>query len=198
MPASSKATTEQTALVLEIDRVFDAPPALVWRLWRDPEHMVRWHGPEGMWLSACESDFRVGGTWRRCMAKDGDYAHWIHGTYLEIAEPSRLRFTYINDYDGFESEVSLAFSETVDGRTRMQFRQSPFISKAECDGHGWGWSSSFTLFADYLRRFIDNDLRPKGQPRRDGVAEDILAARRRQADQHREERDNHADTAAHH
>lgn len=197
MPASSKATAEQAALVLEIDRVFDAPPALVWRLWRDPEHMVRWHGPEGMWLTACESDFRVGGNWRRCMARDGGQVHWIHGTYLEIVEPSRLRFTYINDHDGFETEVSLSFSETADGRTRMQFRQSPFISKAECDGHGWGWNSSFTLFADYLRRFIDNDLRPKGQPRRDGVAEDIMAARNRALfEKTREE--THADTAPHH
>lgn len=198
MTQSNEATAEQAALVVEIDRVFDAPRELVWRLWRDPEHMVRWHGPEGFWLTACESDFRVGGTWRRCMAKDGGYAHWIHGTYLEIVEPSRLRFSYINGYDGFETEVTLDFSVTADGRTRMQFRQTPFISQAECDGHGWGWNSGFDLFANYLRRFIDNDLRPRGQPRRDGVAEDIIAARRRQADQHHEERDNHADTAAHH
>ncbi len=200
MARSNNVTDEQAALVLVIDRVFDAPRELVWRLWRDPEHMVRWHGPEGMWLTACESEFRVGGTWRRSMAKDGGYAHWIHGTYLEIVEPSRLRFTYVNDYDGFESKVSLDFTETEDGRTRMQFRQSPFISKAECEGHGWGWNSGFNLLAEYLSRFIDADLRPKGAPRIDGVAEDLIAARRRQSleQQRNREGTHHADTATDH
>lgn len=173
------ATAEQAELVLEIDRVFDAPRELVWRLWRDPEHMVRWHGPEGFWLTHCESDFRVGGNWRRCMSHAPGHEHWISGTYLEIDAPRRLRFTYVNAYDGFETEVRLDFEETADGRTRMLFRQSPFISAEECAGHGWGWRSGFDVFDRYVAQFIGADWRPKGAPRSDGVAEDILAARRR-------------------
>jgi uncharacterized protein YndB with AHSA1/START domain len=180
------ATAEQADLVLEIDRVFDAPRELVWRLWRDPEHMVRWHGPEGYWLIHCEMDFRVGGHWRRCMSNGPDHTHWISGTYLEIEEPSRLRFSYVNAYDGFETEVSLEFRDTGDGRTRMLFRQSPFISAEECAGHGWGWRSGFDVFDRYVAQFIDSDWQPKGAPRRDGVAEDIVAARRRQAEEQRQ------------
>ncbi len=178
MALSSEATAEQRALVLEIDREFDAPRELVWRVWRDPEHMIRWHGPEGYALLECDIDFRVGGKWRRCMSNGPGHAHWIRGEYLEIVEPSRLSFTYVNEYDGFETVVTMDFLD-AGGRTRMLFRQTPFISKEERDGHGWGWNSGFDLLQRYVTQFIDEDWRPKGRPRSDGVAEDIVAARRR-------------------
>jgi len=184
---NSSATAEQRELVLEIDRIFDAPRELVWRLWRDPEHMVRWHGPEGYALLHCDIDFRVGGQWRRCMSNGPGHQHWISGEYLEIAEPSRLSFTYVNEYDGFETVVSMDFLEVEGGRTRMLFRQTPFISREERDGHGWGWNSGFEVFARYLAQFTDSDWSPKGRPRSDGVAEDIIAARRR-AEEEREHR----------
>ncbi len=187
---SSAATAEQRELVLEIDRVFDAPRELVWRLWRDPQHMVRWHGPEGIALIECQLDFRVGGRWRRCMSSGPGHQHYIRGEYLEIEEPHRLSFTYINEYDGFETVVSMDFLEE-DGRTRMLFRQTPFISVEERDGHGWGWNSGFGVFDAYLKLFTDDDWSPKGLPRSDGVAEDIVAGRRR----HTEEERRHADAA---
>jgi uncharacterized protein YndB with AHSA1/START domain len=183
---SSKATAEQQALVLEIDRTFDAPRELVWRLWRDPEHMVRWHGPEGCVLLECDLDFRVGGKWRRCMSSGPGHRHFIRGEYLEIEEPRRLSFTYINEYDGFETVVTMDFVDEA-GRTRMLFRQTPFISVEERDGHGWGWESGFGLFEAYLRLFTNGDWEPKGAARRDGVAEDFAAARRRPQEQQREQ-----------
>ncbi len=188
---SNEATADQQALVLEIDRTFDAPRELVWRLWRDPEHMVRWHGPEGFALIECESEFRVGGKWRRCMSSGPGHRHVISGQYLELEEPRRLSFTYINAYDGFESIVAMEFVEAPGGRTRMLFRQTPFISADERDGHGWGWQSGFEILSNYLALFTGDDWSPKGPPRRDGVAEDIVAARKR----HAEEQERHADTA---
>jgi uncharacterized protein YndB with AHSA1/START domain len=171
--------------VLEFERTFDAPLALVWKLWKDPEHMVRWHGPEGYWLTECSIDFRVGGRWARCMSRAADHAHRIWGEYLEIDEPRRLVFTYINDFDEHETVVSLDFAE-VDGKTLMHFRQAPFLTVEERDSHGWGWMSGLDLLADYLVKVIANDGRPVGQPRRDGVAEDLVAARARQEQTRRE------------
>lgn len=189
MARNSSATAEQFALVLSIDRVFDAPRELVWRLWRDPEHMIRWHGPEGYALLECEIDFRVGGKWRRCMSNGPGHRHWIHGEYLEIVEPGRLSFTYINDADGFETIVTMDFHEAEGGRTRMLFEQTPFLNQAERDGHGWGWNSGFKTLADYLLLFPSEDWSPKGPPRRDGVAEDLIAARERQKQAKEEKRD---------
>lgn len=177
MAASSSPTAEQRALVLDIDRVFDAPRELVWRLWRDPRHMVRWHGPEGYALLECEIDFRVGGKWRRCMSNGPGHQHWISGEYLEIVEPSRLSFTYINAHDGFETVVTMDFLEAEGGRTRMLFRQTPFISREERDGHGWGWRSGFDCFERYLGQFSDDDWTPQLRPRSELLAAGTLGGR---------------------
>jgi uncharacterized protein YndB with AHSA1/START domain len=168
-------------LVLDIDRVFAAPPELVWRVWSDPEHLVRWHGPEGCALSQCEQDFRIGGRWRRTMTSGPGHAHVIFGTFLEIDEPRRLSFTYTNERDGFETVVAMDFIGQPDGTTRMLFRQTPFISLQERDGHGRGWRSSFDLLSAYLLVFGIEDWRPKGRPRIDGVAADVAAAEARRA-----------------
>jgi uncharacterized protein YndB with AHSA1/START domain len=164
--------------VLEFTREFDAPLALVWRLWRDPEHIVRWHGPEGYWLTSCEIDFRVGGKWRRCMSRAADHAHWIYGEYLEIDEPRRLAFTYINDFDEVEMVVSVDFEERG-GRTVMHFRQAPFPSVEERDSHGWGWRSGMDLFEGYLARVKAAGGGVVGKPRIAGEADDIRALRER-------------------
>ena len=164
--------------VLEITRVFDAPPQLVFRLWSNPEHIARWWGPETCWLDSVEMDFRVGGRWHFWMRNGAGLDHHISGEYRRIEPPDRLSFTYINAYDGHEMEVDLHFAET-DGRTEMRFRQAPFRNVAERDGHGEGWTSTFDLLGAYVRRLGGID-RLVGAARRDGVAEDIAAARERQ------------------
>ena len=83
------------------------------------------------------------------------------------------------DFDEHETIVSLDFEE-VDGKTLMHFRQAPFLTVEERDSHGWGWMSGLDLLADYIVKVIANDGKPVGPPCRDGVAEDIVAARERQ------------------
>lgn len=195
MQSSSGAATAAPELVLELTRIFEAPPALVFKMWSDIGHLVRWHGPEGYALIDCAQDFREGGAWKRCMSSGPGHAHWISGVYKEIRPFERLSFTYVNAYDQFEMLVEMDFAD-LGGRTEMRFRQSPFISVEERDGHGWGWSSGFGLLAAYLSQFNGVEAPPKGRPRSDGVAEDIAAARRR-AQETREGRPD-ADTAQDH
>ena len=178
MPSNDRETLlpEQ---VLEITRVFEAPRALVFRLWSNPEHIARWWGPETCWLDTVEMDFREGGAWHFWMRNGAGLDHHISGVYRRIAPPERLTFTYINAYDGHEMEVDLRFTD-LGGTTEMRFRQAPFLNLAERDGHNEGWSSTFDLLTFYVRKLGGID-RLFGPPRRDGVAEDIAAARERQA-----------------
>ena len=46
---------------LIIERIFDAPRALVWEAWTDPEQVQRWWGPQGFTTPFCTIDLRVGG-----------------------------------------------------------------------------------------------------------------------------------------
>lgn len=150
MPTNTSAAGEAVSeeLLLEITRIFDAPRALVFKVWSQPEHIVRWWGPETFHLSRCEMDFRVGGDWRFCMSRPGR-DHWIHGTYREIAPPERLSFTYINDADGHNMLVEMDFIDLGD-KTEMRFRQWEFMNVRERDGHRYGWSSTFDLLDKYL------------------------------------------------
>lgn len=176
---SSSAEATVADDVLAFTRSFEAPRALVWRLWSDPQHRLRWWGPEGMGLSRLEMDFREGGAWRMVMHHlVTGYDHPVHGVFREIREPSRLSFTYINDSDGIETLVTLDFVDLGE-RTEMRFRQSPFSGVEARDGHGWGWGLTLGLLDEYLRTIDRMDPRPVGRPRIDGVAADIKAARDR-------------------
>ena len=68
---------------LVVTRVFAAPLQLVWHAWSDPEHVMRWWGPQGFSSPRCVMDFREGGTTLVCMrsSQGGDlYNTWAYQT----------------------------------------------------------------------------------------------------------------------
>lgn len=178
MAQSSSAQAVSADEVLNITRIFEAPRELVFRLWSRPEFIVRWWGPEGLYLSTCEMDFRVGGRWRYTMHSVGGEDYPINGIYKEIEAPSRLCFTYCPEEQGdFETLVEIDFIDLGE-RTEMRFRQAPFPTVPLRDAHNWGWNGTLGLLAGYLA-----EVKATGDPlalasRRDGLAPDIVAARR--------------------
>lgn len=78
------------AAELVITRTFDAPRALVWRAWTDPEHVKQWWGPQGFHNESCTADIRVGGKFRLEMrAPDGNVYPSV-GTFREIVRNERI------------------------------------------------------------------------------------------------------------
>src|SRR3954447_23747600 len=78
-----------------VTREFDAPRALVYRAWTEPELVSKWWpGRRGRMLR-CEIDLRVGGAWRYVMEATGGFEVAFHGEYREIEAPSRLVTTEI-------------------------------------------------------------------------------------------------------
>ena len=94
---------------ISLTRVFDAPRALVFRAWTEPEHLVRWLGPAGFTNTTQAIDIRPGGVWRFIMhGPDGtDYPNRI--IFNEIVPPGRLVYTHDDDDRGAAS----AFQVTV-------------------------------------------------------------------------------------
>jgi uncharacterized protein YndB with AHSA1/START domain len=78
---------------------------------------------------------------------------WHGGVFREVVPPYRLEFTFAWDEDGergFETVVTVEFAE-IDCKTQMTFRQAPFRSVTERDGHHRGWMSTFDRLSEYLR-----------------------------------------------
>lgn len=99
-------TDDSTATVdrVVIERSFEAPPQLIWRMWTDSEHFQTWYGPDGVTIPVAEMDVRVGGRRLLCMqveTPDGSRQMWFTGEYLEVVENHRLVYTEsMSDRDG--------------------------------------------------------------------------------------------------
>jgi uncharacterized protein YndB with AHSA1/START domain len=104
-------------------RLFDAPRALVFKVWTDPAHIARWWGPTGFTTTTSAMDVRPAGVWRYCMhGPDGvDYQNKI--TYLEVMEPERIVYQHAGDQDRepVEFQVTVTFEEH-DGKTKLTMR----------------------------------------------------------------------------
>jgi uncharacterized protein YndB with AHSA1/START domain len=138
-----------TTLVLE--RTFDAPRELVFRMFEDPEHLSQWWGPRGWEVPVCTVDFRPGGVWHYCMKcmdpaqeKFFGMESWGKAVYREIVEPERLVYTdYFSDADGNENpdmpatEVTMDFIDLGDHRTKIVSR-SAYVSQRR-SRRSWTW-----------------------------------------------------------
>ena len=86
----------ESANAVVIERSFDAPIDLIWKMWTDPEHFKAWYGPQGATIPVAEIDVRVGG--RRFVGMEmntpnGPMQMWFTGEHLAVDEPNRLAYT---------------------------------------------------------------------------------------------------------
>lgn len=75
---------------LTIERTFKAPRELIWKMFSDPFHLVRWWGPKGFTNPVCELDFRVGGRWYHVMRGPDGRDFPADSTFIEIVPPERI------------------------------------------------------------------------------------------------------------
>jgi uncharacterized protein YndB with AHSA1/START domain len=120
---------------IHITRVFDAPPALVFRAWTTPELVRRWWGFESSPVVVCDIDLRAGGGWRYVTREpDGTELGW-HGTYLEIDPPHRLVTTEVFEgYPDAEARNTLRLVPQDDGTTLLSVTVL-HTTKEHRDGH---------------------------------------------------------------
>jgi uncharacterized protein YndB with AHSA1/START domain len=162
--------TESSTLI--ITRTFDAPRALVWQAWTDPEHLMQWWGPKGSEMLSAKVDLRPGGMYRYGMRLGGDMEIWGRFVFREVAAPERLVFLMsIADPEGnlarspwdahwpLEVQTTVTLEET-DGRTTLTLTAMPHNAtgeehKAFQEGHAsmrGGFGGSFERLADLLAR----------------------------------------------
>jgi uncharacterized protein YndB with AHSA1/START domain len=154
----------QDAVVIE--RSFDAPPALIWQMWTEPEHFTAWYGPDGVTVPVATMDVRPGGRRLVCLEMDtpgGPRRIWFTGEYREVAKNRRLVYTEsMSDESGTvlapadlgmppghpaTTQVTVELQD-LGGRTKMVLTHTGI--PADSPGAA-GWSMAFTKLAAHLQ-----------------------------------------------
>ncbi|MFE0558790.1 SRPBCC domain-containing protein [Paenibacillus sp. NPDC058910] len=153
--------------VLVLERVFNAPRELVFKVFTDGEHLKQWWGPRGWEVTVSKMDFRPGGSWHYCMKcldkKQGDFygmESWGESVYQEIEEPEKIVYIdYFSDAEGNIAEgmpattVTMSFEEQ-DGKTKLISRavyESPEALKTVLD---MGMEEGITQTWDRLEEYL--------------------------------------------
>ena len=139
-----------------ITRVFDAPRALVWKAWTDPQYVMQWWGPKGFTAPFCRIDFRVGGKFLCCMKSPDGQEGWNGGEYYEIVLHEKIVYSMYfcdakgNKIDpatyGIEHEAIddardvVIFEDFGNGQTKVTLIGNETMEDAKSSGQLEGWN----------------------------------------------------------
>jgi uncharacterized protein YndB with AHSA1/START domain len=175
---------------IRIHRVFEAPAALVYRQWTEPDNIKGWFAPDGYTCTRSEVDARVGGAWRVDYRSERGDAHTESGKFIELVEHSRLVFTLTQrdtqGHVGPETNVTVTLTP-LGAKTEMSFVQTGYRDAKQRGGNADGWNECFgklaqqlsaaperelyALFEAWFKASEEKDLEASMQP----IANDILS-----------------------
>ncbi|MBI5876394.1 MAG: SRPBCC family protein [Chloroflexi bacterium] len=114
-------------------RELDAPLALVYRAFTDPQAIPHWWGPRYLTTTVEQMDVRPGGQWRFVQRAPGGSVHAFHGVYHAVTPDRGTVQTF--EYEGVPGHVAMEtlVLEDLGDRTRV-IEQSVFQSVADRDG----------------------------------------------------------------
>lgn len=166
------AANARTEAEFVIERTFDAPRALMWKMWTDPAHLARWWGPKGFTVSHCKVDLRPGGIFHYGLRAPDGLEIWGKFVYREIVAPERM--VYVVSFSDADAGITVhplnpawprqilsttAFAEK-DGKTTVTVRWSPFeATRVEVDTFEAGRESmrqGFTGTFDQLEAYLES------------------------------------------
>ncbi|MEO6875799.1 MAG: SRPBCC domain-containing protein [Opitutaceae bacterium] len=105
-----------------VSRVFDAPRALVWQAWTDPQHVVKWWGPRGFSNTLKKMDFRVGGYWEHTMHGPDGTNYPNKALFKEIVPQERIVMRLGGGKEkgpGINFTATWTFETVENGQTRL-------------------------------------------------------------------------------
>ena len=151
-----------------LERLFDAPPELVWKTWTDPKLLSRWYGPNVETIIH-RLEVKPGGLWLNEM-KWGGNSSYQRAEYTEVVEPERLVCLLSNTDASWNIAANprmpdwprvllttVTFAEEG-GKTKMRLTWVPHEAReaeiacfaAAMDGMGKGWGAGMKLLAELL------------------------------------------------
>ncbi len=158
----SSSTTQIQKEDLFIKRIIDAPIALVWKAWTEPEHVTRWWGPKYYTSPSAKIDLRVGGKYIFCMRapqEQGGKDSYAAGIYQRIVPLELLEFTkWLADADGNPVDPAAAglppdFPKEM--RTTVVFTAKGEMTQLTITETGWTPSTMFVYALAGTHQSID-------------------------------------------
>jgi uncharacterized protein YndB with AHSA1/START domain len=138
---------------LVITRTLDATPEAVFKAWSDPSEMLKWGGPKDYPMASTEGEVRPGGKWKATLRSPDGEELKQSGVWRDLRAPKHLALTFgwdNRDEPRKETLIDIDLEPQANGRTRMTFRQGPFDSVENREGHREGWNSAFDRLEGYL------------------------------------------------
>lgn len=151
-----------------IERVFDAPPELVWKAWTDPRLLPRWYGPRTETI-VHRLELKPGGLWLVEM-RWGNKSNYQRVEYTEVVPRERLVWLHSNADATWNIAPSPMMAdwpltllttvtfERAGAKTKVRLTWAPYQATeaelacfaAAIGGLDKGWGSGMDLLAQVL------------------------------------------------
>jgi uncharacterized protein YndB with AHSA1/START domain len=136
--------------VLEMTRMFNAPPASVFEAFMNRDEWQSWIGPEGVQCEIPLHEPHIGGRYKIIMPLSDGRVIPVVGVFKTIDAPKTIAFTWKMDGGDHDSLVTITLSPRGD-KTEMTLRHDGLGTVENRDGHGKGWNSALNKLETYLR-----------------------------------------------
>ncbi|MHA6482505.1 SRPBCC family protein [Paenibacillus sp. strain BS8-2] len=159
---------------LEIIRTFNAPRDLVFKVWTEAAHLIKWWGPKGSIIHVANQELRPQGLFHYNMTHPDGNEMWAKFIYQEIAAPEKLVFlNCFSDADGrtvpapfgpefadfpLEVQITVLFEEQG-GQTTVRLIADPHMAtpaqqaffRGMFDSMQQGYRGTFDQLEEYLQ-----------------------------------------------
>ena len=143
---------------LLIIHIFDAPIAVVFDAWTNPDKLKHWYAPEGCTIEYKSIDVREGGRFQYYINDPFHGGAWVMGIYLEIVPPQKLVFRiYLSNENGDipgkstdgtstgwpDKVITTITFESIGDKTKAIIHETVSEEKARKTGAYKGWTQMF-------------------------------------------------------
>jgi uncharacterized protein YndB with AHSA1/START domain len=146
----------ETGFVLRVSRRLKAPRALVFKMFADGAHLVRWFGPLGHTCVECVVEPRAGGRFYAALNGPDGVLRRVAGVFTDVRQDQRLAFTWawLNEAgqprDPDLKTIVTITLEAIGDETELNLRHDGFANAEQAGMHDKGWEGSFECLAQYL------------------------------------------------
>lgn len=141
---------------VRLHRVLRAPAERVYKAFVDADAMAKWLPPHGYTGRVHHLEAVVGGTYKMSFTHFASgHSHTFGGQYVELAPPSRLRYTDVFDDPAMAGTMQTTVElKTVPAGTELHVTQEGLPEAIPLDACYLGWQQSLALLAQLVEAEI--------------------------------------------